>query len=1032
MPSCRVCGQDNPDVARFCLACGAALAPAEERREERKVVTVLFADLVGFTSRAQKLDPEDVRAVLSPYWERLRGELEQVGGTVEKFIGDAVMALFGAPVAHEDDPERAVRAALAIRDSVREEDDLQVRIAVNTGEALVLLDARPAEGEGMAAGDVVNTASRLQTAAPVNGVLVGESTYRATRHVIEYAERDPVVAKGKDEPIRVWEAVQARSRFGMDLEQSVALPLVGRLRELETLVGAFDRACREREPQLVTVVGVPGIGKSRLVAELFAHIAASPEIVWWRQGRALPYGQGVSLWALGEMVKAQAGINENDRPDAAASKLRESVETVVPEDDRAWVEQHLLTLVGLEQLPALADRREASFAAWRRYFEGLAEQRPLVLVFEDLDWADEGLLDFVDHLADWATGIPLLLLGTARPELLDRRAGWGGGKLNATTLALTPLADDDAARIIGAVLEQAVLPAETQQALLERAGGNPLYAEQFARLYAERRSSDDLPLPETIQGIIAARLDGLGREEKRLLQDAAVLGKVFWLGAAAELSGLDRPAVDQTLHALERKGLLRRERRSAVGGEDEVAFRHVLVRDVAYGQIPRAARADKHLRAAAWIESLGRAEDHAELVAHHYYAALELSRAAGAVDAAVQERARRAFRRAGDRALSLNAYESAQAFYGEALELWPDDEERPYVLLGRARARLHAEGAAAEELAEAVEALRRVGDPEAAAEAAVLAAHAAWRGGRQPEAREDLVTARALLDGRPPSRALAAVRAETARIDIFAGRRAEAAAASAEALRLAEELGLDELRMNVLSTLGVAHFIDGEIEEAKHPFRRAVEIGAGTVTPEVARALTNLAVVSDAAGEREETRRWHRRALEYSTRLGDRRMLVWLEAGSIVRLMDDGAWDEALTRCDAFLEATTVVGGHYLDRTVLELRALILASRGDVAAAARDLERALEGIETASDAQEVIPAYVGCAVVSLILDDEPRAAGLVETALSFAREVPHRAPMIGGQVAAAIVQAGHAAGWLELLAGAADTRRVTTARLVFV
>src|SRR5579884_719312 len=578
MPLCPVCSTDNPDVARFCLACGAALS-SEPPREERKVVTVLFADLVGFTSRAEQLDPEEVRAVLAPYWERLRAELEQRGGTVEKFIGDAVMALFGAPVAHEDDPLRAVGAALAIRDWAREEDDLQVRIAVNTGEALVLLGARPAEGEGMAAGDVVNTAARLQTAAPVNGVLVGETTYRATRDVIEYAERDAVQAKGKADPIPVWEALEARSRFGTDVEEQTLLPLVGRRRELDTMLGALDRARREREPQLVTLVGVPGIGKSRLVAELFQSLE---ELTYWRQGRCLPYGDGVSFWALVEMVKAQAGIRENDSEADAQAKLIASIESLVPEDERAWVAEHLLPLLGLGGETA---RYGQSFPAWRRYFERLAEQRPLILVFEDLHWADDGLLDFVDHLVEWSAGVPLLVLATARPELLDRRPGWSGGKLNAATLALTPLADDEAAQIIQAVLEQSMLPAETQRALLERAGGNPLYAEQFARLYLERGSADDLPLPETVQGLIAARIDGLSAEEKRLLQDASVLGKVFWAGAlAGEVEGV--------LHSLERKGMVRRERRSSVAGETQYAFRHVLVRDVAYGQIPRAARGE--------------------------------------------------------------------------------------------------------------------------------------------------------------------------------------------------------------------------------------------------------------------------------------------------------------------------------------------------------------------------------------------------------------------------------------------------------
>src|SRR4249919_69813 len=311
MAVCAHCGQDNPDGFRFCGSCGAPIAEAP-RSEERKVVTVLFADLVGFTSRSERMDVEDVRGTLAPYHALLREQLEHYGGTVEKFIGDAVMALFGAPVTHEDDPERAVRAALAIRDWVREEEDLHVRVAVNTGEALVILGARPDEGEGMATGDVVNTAARLQAAAPTNGILVGETTWRATRDQIDYEARDAVQAKGKSEPIRVWEPINARARVGVDLEQKVLTPLVGRERELSVLVDALDRVRRDHEPQLVTLVGVPGIGKSRLVAELFQRLENDPELIWWRQGRALPYGAGVSFWALSEMVKAQAGIHEND------------------------------------------------------------------------------------------------------------------------------------------------------------------------------------------------------------------------------------------------------------------------------------------------------------------------------------------------------------------------------------------------------------------------------------------------------------------------------------------------------------------------------------------------------------------------------------------------------------------------------------------------------------------------------------------------------------------------------------------------
>src|SRR5437763_6849558 len=482
MQVCPACGQENPERSRFCGMCGAALAPVAARpREERKVVTILFTDLVGPTARAEGLDPEDVRATLSAYYAQLRAELERHGGTVEKFIGDAVMAIFGAPVSHEDDPERAVRAALAIRDSIGEE--LQIRTAVNTGVALVALGARAVEGEGMVSGDVVNTAARLQSAAPVNGILVGEGTYRATRHAIEYQDAPSVEAKGKSEPVKVWEAVAARSRFGSDVEQKLRTPLVGRERERGLLADSFQRARTEQSAQLVTLVGVPGIGKSRLVAALFQIPAADEEIISWRQGRSLPYGERVSFWALGEIVKAHAGILESDDTATAEEKLAAMVEALSEDErEREWLARHTRPLVGLEG--AERTEREEAFAAWRRLLEAAAEQRPLVLVFEDLHWADDGLLDFVDHLADWATTVPLLIVGTARPELLDRRPGWGGGKRNALTLSIGALTDDETAQLLQRLLDRAVLDADAQQAVLQCAEGNPLYAEEYAQMLA--------------------------------------------------------------------------------------------------------------------------------------------------------------------------------------------------------------------------------------------------------------------------------------------------------------------------------------------------------------------------------------------------------------------------------------------------------------------------------------------------------------------------------------------------------------------
>jgi class 3 adenylate cyclase/tetratricopeptide (TPR) repeat protein len=717
-----------------------------EPRRERKVITVVFADIVGFTERAEQLDPEDVEAILGPYQALLRSELERLGGIVEKFIGDAVMAVFGAPLAHEDDPERAVRASLAVRDAIREGGRLEVRIAVHTGEAIVRLDARPSAGETLAAGDVLNTASRLQEAAPVNGVVVGEATYKATRHLVEYVPVAAVRAKGKAAPVAAWKAVRL-SAGDVGLRPSSRTALVGRKRELTLLGETLERVESECAPQLVTLVGVPGIGKSRLVQELVRSRFQDDQHRCWRQGRCLPYGDGVSFWAVAEIVKAQAGIFESDDPEVVAAKLARAVREVVPDTEVERVESALSPLVGLEAAAGTgSERREDSFAAWRRFLEAIAERRPLMVVIEDLHWADEGVLDFLDYLADWATGVPLMVTCTSRPELLERRPGWGGGKLNALTLGLSPLGDDDAARLIASVLDQAALPAETQAALLERAGGNPLYAEQFALLFLERGSAD-LPLPENVHSLIAARLDTLAAEEKTLLQDAAVVGRLFWSGA---LPSDDRLA--DRLHALERKEFIRRERQSSVAGEDEYAFRHVLVRDVAYGQIPRADRARKHQLTAEWIESLGRPQDHAELLAHHYVAALELATASGADTTTLSSRARDALRDAGDRALSLNSFAAAKGFYSGALDLTAgDDPERPLLLFRFGEARFSNEEADDDVLVEAAEALREAGNMEAAAEAEVMLSHVAWTRGLQERAFEHLERATELIDGLLPS-----------------------------------------------------------------------------------------------------------------------------------------------------------------------------------------------------------------------------------------------------------------------------------------
>jgi class 3 adenylate cyclase/tetratricopeptide (TPR) repeat protein len=1003
MRICPSCGEENTERARFCQACAAPLTEERPVREERKVVTVLFCDLVGSTARAEGADPEDVRALLSAYHERVRSELERFGGTVEKFIGDAVMALFGAPTAHEDDPERAVRAALAIRDWATEEGDLQVRIGITTGEALVALGARPETGEGMASGDVVNTAARLQAAAPTNGILVAETAYRATRDVVEYREAEPVQAKGKAEPLLVWEAVQARAH--VQVERQGRAPLIGRDRELSVLRDALERARDDRKPQLVTLVGSPGIGKSRLVYELFKLIEQGAwGLVFWRHGRSLPYGEGVSFWAFAEMVKAQAGILETDSDERAADKLGPAVSQLLGDETEAqWIESHLRPLVGLEAERELrADHRSEAFAAWRRFLEALAEHRPLVLVFEDLHFADEGMLDFVDYLVDWAGEVPLLVIATARPELLDRRPGWGGGKVNATTLALSPMSDDETTRLVHALLDRPVLAADVQQELLERAGGNPLYAEEFARLLAERREPEQLP--ESVQGIIAARLDALSTAEKAVLHDAAVLGKVFWLGALEHMGTDPRWTLEERLHGLERKEFVRRERRSSVAGEAEYSFRHLLVRDVAYGQIPRAGRADRHRRVAEWIRTLGRPDDHAEMLAHHYLSALELARAAGKETGPLAEPARLALRDAGDRAFSLNAFEPARRFYEAALELWPEkDPERPPLLFRYGHA-LHLTGdeRRIEVLEQVREGLLAIGDRARAAEADALLAEARWHRGESREVEAHLRRAEELVQGQPPSAAKARVLAQLSRYLALGGSTERALRTGRDALAMAEQLGLTELEAHALNNIALAKDNSGD-PSAIADVERSIELAESVNSPEAARGYNNLAAFLFDLGELPRSRQYMEEAARIGPDLGD----AFLSRFSAIALagwhFHEGRWADVLEVADELIRSGEAGEPHYFEAGRRAERAFIRLARGDRDGALSDVERAVELASDATDPQVFLPTLSRAAEVYIEVGmiDEAKALALELRRRVDASEVTGRVWMIHGLVALA-------------------------------
>jgi len=970
---CPRCAEENPDRARFCMVCAEPLGAEPSRREERKVVSVLFVDLVGFTAASEAADPEDVRARLTAYHGRAKAEVERFGGTIEKFVGDAVMAVFGAPVAHEDDAERAVRSGLAILAAIRDL-GLEARAAVNAGEAVVALDARPELGEGIVTGDVVNTAARLQSAAPAGALVAGEQAYWATRHVIDYEPLEPVDAKGKAEPVPVWLARGARSRLGVDLEPTRATPFVGRDDELEVLRQVYARTLRESACHLVTLVGEPGIGKSRLVAELRDFVDAREEIVFWRQGRCLPYGEGIALWALGEIVKAHAGILESDDPAAARAKLDEILEPLVSDGERAWIATELARLVGAAEA---GGKREESFAAWREFLEAVAAQRPLVLVLEDLHWADSLLLEFVEHLADWSAGVPLLVVCTARPELHELHPAWGGGKRNATTISLSPLSGGDTARLIAALLERSVLPAETQQALLDRAGGNPLYAEQFVRMLRERPAGGEIPVPETVQALIAARLDTLGPVRKSLLQDAAVIGKVFWSGAVAAVGGHDERAVRDGLHELARRELVRPSRLSSVEGQAELAFGHGLVRDVAYAQIPRAGRVRKHQAAAGWIELIAgdRVRDQAELLAHHYREALRLARSAGLETSELEAGARTYIPLAAERMASLDAAK-AHRLFEEALELMPPRHPARARTLTKSVELAHP-GMPVERamtmLDEAIAELRAAGDEVGLGKALVVESHLIWIGGDGAGAMRLLADAVPLLQRHEPGPELAHAYALSAGQEAIAARPEAALEWAAKGIELAARLGLDHFVERCRQFRGIARCSLGDLgglEDLREALRVSLERG---FTQEAHIGYDNYASWLWTVSGPEAALPLYEESIDFILRRG--RESAWNRAELMRVHFDLGRWDEVLETAQE-LEDRPRGQPAIMARTVKGRVLFYRGRREEAAALAREV---LPRARSVGDPQILLPAL---SLAALVASDRQNALALLEELLA--------------------------------------------------
>jgi class 3 adenylate cyclase len=927
----------------------------------RKVVTALFCDLVQFTASSETADPEDIDRMLTAFGRMARAQIELHGGAVEKFIGDAVVGVFGVPTAHVDDPARAVRAGLRI---VEESGQLwgiggapvRLRIGINTGEALVRGGVGPGSGERFLAGDAINTASRLQAAAPVMGVAVGLATYEATRAAFEYAELPRATLKGKAEPVRVFHAVAALGRSGSDLIRTHDTPYVGRQIDRSLLQGLFDKTVTSSSVQLVTVVGEPGIGKSRLVLELLAHAQAMAPDLTWRQGRCLPYGDGVTFWALGEIVKAHAGILESDDPETATAKL----DAALPSGpDRDWLAQRLLPLLGVSaSSPA---ERDELFAAWRSFLEGVAEDHPTVLVFEDIHWADEALLAFLEHLADRAEGVPLLVVATARPDLFQRHASFAVGLPNVNRINLAPLSEADTRELVAALLGAAV-PADLQDPILQRAEGNPLFAEEFVRLLKDRdlleetdagirlRTGAELPLPESLQALIAARLDTLSAEQKAMLADAAVVGKVFWAGAVAAIGAREPAAVADAFRELSRRDLVRLARHSSMAGDTEFAFWHVLARDVAYGQLPRAARAQRHAAVAAWLEEKAaeRLEDIAEVLAHHYATALELQRAIGNEErsAPLEAAALRYLLLAGDRARNLDV-ESAVATYERALALTPPGRPERAAVQARLGSALNAAGrvtAAVTQLEEAIAADDDRGDTVNAARtrtmlAKVLHEHA-------DDARAEVIAdeAVAALDGQAPNEALAEALAVASQgFGALGYRDAGRAAQQERAIAMADALGLEALKNEAIGRRALRRVNTGDVrgvDDLRATLAWGLAAGASEHAGRMYFFLSSCLGVNfdpvEALTLADEGQAFCRsrglRALDLSIR-GER-------GAALVRL---GRWAEVLANSEDVIAEATAAGQLNTVGRVSEARIWVLTETGRMAEATAEMEGLLEG-----------------------------------------------------------------------------------------
>jgi class 3 adenylate cyclase/tetratricopeptide (TPR) repeat protein len=696
MPTCTSCGASNAEDSQFCARCGSPLvASTTLPREIRKTVTVVFTDVTGSTAMGERLDPESLRRVMSRYFATMREVLERHGGKVEKFIGDAIVAVFGVPSLHEDDALRALRAAADMQVALASLNEelladwgvtIAVRTGVNTGEVVA---GDPVAGEALVIGDAVNVAARLEQAAAPGEILIGASTHRLVSNAVVVEPVEELLLKGKAGPtaaVRLIQVLEGVESFARRLDS----PMVGRDRQLDSLQRAFEGVAADHACHLFTILGTAGVGKSRLVEEFVRDVAGRAEVL---RGRCLSYGQGITFWPVAEVVKGAAGVQDFDESDAVERRI---VDRLAGDEYAAAIANRLAQVIGVAS--GSAPPEEAQWAV-RRLLEILGAEGPLVVVFDDIHWGEPAFLDLIDHVADTARDAPILLICTARPEFLDSRSGWAGGKMNATSILLEPLSDAESESLISNLLGATDLADDVRTRIVQAAEGNPLFVEQMLAMliddglvrsvhghWVATGDGLDISVPPTIAALLSARLDRLDPDERDLIGRASVVGKVFYRGAVRELAS--EPKGDRTdaiLQALVRKDLIRPDR-STLPGEDAFRFRHILVQESAYGALPKGMRATLHERCADWLERAAgdHSEEQGEIIGYHLEQAYRYWQELGAITDEHRAIAYRAVARlslGGSRSFARSDYLSAINLLSRAAALLAGDDPARVALL---------------------------------------------------------------------------------------------------------------------------------------------------------------------------------------------------------------------------------------------------------------------------------------------------------------------------------------------------------------